>query len=184
MPFLRSPWLIGIAVWLVTFIGVSSFQGPRTCEDGWHSMSIGRQGACSHHGGVDHTPGSMRFFISLLAGFAAGWGIAKWNKRLEDGDFTPNNHMPPPNKPVEAHGSHREQRNAEVLTTKPGNNLQIDGPPRVFEVHVKTCPKCSNGMRSITLHPLGERSRLVWQCLDHPNCQEEELIQYLRTSTK
>lgn len=28
-----------------------TFQG-HTCRDGWPSRSIGRQGACSHHGGV------------------------------------------------------------------------------------------------------------------------------------
>jgi hypothetical protein len=27
-------------------------QGPLRCRDGWQSMSIGRQGACSHHGGL------------------------------------------------------------------------------------------------------------------------------------
>jgi hypothetical protein len=27
-----------------------------TCSDGWHSPSIGKRGACSHHGGVSDTP--------------------------------------------------------------------------------------------------------------------------------
>jgi ssDNA-binding Zn-finger/Zn-ribbon topoisomerase 1 len=45
------------------FIGIGSCSGSgaisnglvssyRTCADGWPSQSIGRQGACSHHGGV------------------------------------------------------------------------------------------------------------------------------------
>lgn len=32
---------------IITNIGTS-----RTCADGWNSPSIGKQGACSHHGGV------------------------------------------------------------------------------------------------------------------------------------
>ena len=35
-----------------TFIFDDLVRSYRTCADGWDSPSIGRQGACSHHGGV------------------------------------------------------------------------------------------------------------------------------------
>lgn len=38
--------------------------GPPTCADGWTSMSIGKQGACSHHGGVDAH--DWIYFVSLV----------------------------------------------------------------------------------------------------------------------
>ena len=39
-----------------------------TCLDGWHSPSIGRQGACSHHGGIKPDPRSgWIFLISLVS---------------------------------------------------------------------------------------------------------------------
>lgn len=42
-----------------------------TCVDGWHSPSIGRQGACSHHGGVKPNPRSgWIFLISLVSALA------------------------------------------------------------------------------------------------------------------
>ena len=49
---------------------VSSYQ---TCADGWDSPSIGRQGACSHHGGVvtrtiDKRTASQKIFTYSLVG--------------------------------------------------------------------------------------------------------------------
>lgn len=44
-----------------------SFVTVGGCVDGWKSFSIGIQGACSHHGGVNH-PGVGIFFCSVLAG--------------------------------------------------------------------------------------------------------------------
>ncbi len=44
--------------------------GPVICEDGWHSPSIGRQGACSHHGGVNNDPQNAVGFLSFLSGIA------------------------------------------------------------------------------------------------------------------
>jgi hypothetical protein len=52
---------------------VHSYQ---TCADGWDSPSIGRQGACSHHGGVvtrtiDKRTDSQRLFTYSLVGFGS-----------------------------------------------------------------------------------------------------------------
>ncbi len=50
-----------------------SIVGPVVCHDGWHSSSIGRQGACSHHGGVNRGPqdtvGVISFFTGVFGGF-------------------------------------------------------------------------------------------------------------------
>lgn len=49
---------------------VSPIVPETTCRSGWASPSIGRSGACSHHGGVASNP------IKSLAGYAAlGLGI-------------------------------------------------------------------------------------------------------------
>jgi hypothetical protein len=49
---------------------------PKTkpsCKDGWHSPSIGRRGACSHHGGVQgDSLGALLFFICAGLGISAG----------------------------------------------------------------------------------------------------------------
>lgn len=56
-------WLIPLIAWIVIFMGLKLILGGG-CNDGWGSSSIGRMGACSHHGGVNHTPGFIAFFIS------------------------------------------------------------------------------------------------------------------------
>lgn len=52
--------------WWIVFIGsiiISAFGTYAACQDGWSSRSIGRQGACSWHGGV----------VARLSEF--GWGV-------------------------------------------------------------------------------------------------------------
>lgn len=43
--------------------------GPLACNDGWVSPSLGTQGACSHHGGVNDFPIQLLFVVSVLLGF-------------------------------------------------------------------------------------------------------------------
>ncbi len=56
-------WLFGLSV----FIFSICIKPEATCNDGWKSPSIGRQGACSHHGGVDYN--SEYPLIGLIVGF-------------------------------------------------------------------------------------------------------------------
>lgn len=49
--------------WLST-----SLAGPVVCADGWPSLSIGRQGACSWHGGVGADPRLLLVLASAAAG--------------------------------------------------------------------------------------------------------------------
>ncbi|WP_407242105.1 hypothetical protein [Escherichia coli] len=53
-------WLIPLVAWIVIFMGLKLILGGG-CNDGWGSSSIGRMGACSHHGGVNHTRGFIAF---------------------------------------------------------------------------------------------------------------------------
>src|SRR5688572_1014016 len=49
-----------------------SFDLAAVCEDGWKSSSIGRPGACSHHGGVDRSASGLALIVSLLVGGVVG----------------------------------------------------------------------------------------------------------------
>ena len=64
-------WFIGIVI----FISLMSFVPPTSCHDGWNSPSIGRQGTCSHHGGVDDH-GFIKLLIGIMS-IAAGLGTYK-----------------------------------------------------------------------------------------------------------
>lgn len=77
---LQRPLTIGVTVCVALFVFFVSIQGPARCRDGWPSPSIGRQGACSHHGGVSSSPLLFELFLSIFAGWAAG---ALRNRPLE-----------------------------------------------------------------------------------------------------
>jgi len=64
------PWIVGVVTVIVCGIFFSMLEGPRRCSDGWASSSIGRQGACSSHGGV-----APQFAFWLALGFGVGAGF-------------------------------------------------------------------------------------------------------------
>ncbi|NSL20576.1 hypothetical protein [Agrobacterium tumefaciens] len=68
---IKNPFVVAIAVFILTAIAFRYFSGPPVCKDGWHSSSIGRSGACSHHGGVRHGWGGIvATILAIVAGFA------------------------------------------------------------------------------------------------------------------
>jgi hypothetical protein len=80
--FIKRPVVAGVATFFVLSIILSYIVGlvaPTKCRDGWHSLSIGIRGACSHHGGVDPGLGSLVFFSSVVAGF----GVSLWRHSVD-----------------------------------------------------------------------------------------------------
>lgn len=74
----------GVFLLLMIFLG-SAFDLRARCASGWVSSSIGSRGACSHHGGVDRTRGTLAFFFSLgVAGYAARRTYLKLETSPED----------------------------------------------------------------------------------------------------
>jgi len=74
-----SPFAAGVTTYFVCIIVLAVVVRPMACGDGWVSPSIGRQGACSWHGGVSIVPLYFVFLVSLVAAFvssriAAGLG--------------------------------------------------------------------------------------------------------------
>jgi hypothetical protein len=84
LAFLKTPVFAAVAIFLVAFAACSLIAGPETCQDGWKSPSIGRPGACSHHGGVTNK-WRIVMLISLLSGGAA-YGLTKPRYKMDD-DF-------------------------------------------------------------------------------------------------
>ena len=70
----------GFVVFLVSYFGLKYLSGPTTCNDGWHSPSIGKQGACSWHGGVNNTPDLVALCLSVILGFI----VYVWLKLREE----------------------------------------------------------------------------------------------------
>lgn len=67
--FLSDPFGSGITTAIAAWVLISWLLGPVKCSDGWASPSIGSRGACSWHGGVDHSHGFIALFGAAFAGF-------------------------------------------------------------------------------------------------------------------
>lgn len=55
-----------ILVFAMALLISFSVIGTLACSDGWVSGSIGRAGACSHHGGVNRLPWALAFLVSVF----------------------------------------------------------------------------------------------------------------------
>lgn len=68
-----SPWFFGLVAFFAVLIFIrANFDVEPRCHSGWKSPSIGRSGACSHHGGVDGSRGFISFLISFGCAVLAG----------------------------------------------------------------------------------------------------------------
>jgi hypothetical protein len=62
---------VAAGLFALLFSTFGDFSKP-TCADGWQSSSIGRQGACSWHGGVRHPDNTRLILVSaILSALAA-----------------------------------------------------------------------------------------------------------------
>lgn len=59
-----------IFVFVLSMLIAFAVAGVPGCSDGWASGSIGRPGACSHHGGVAKWPRVLAFVFSALVAMA------------------------------------------------------------------------------------------------------------------
>ncbi|MCB9990432.1 MAG: hypothetical protein H6867_03500 [Rhodospirillales bacterium] len=75
----KNPLFYGISTFVFCLIIFGLVLPSATCMDGWVSTSIGSQGACSHHGGVNTMPNITAMAISSVAGFFV-WLKAKKNQ--------------------------------------------------------------------------------------------------------
>jgi len=128
-----ASWIVGFAA----FFGLSELTGellgPTTCRDGWHSPSIGHRGACSWHGGVDHSR-DILIFLYLAGGAFAGFTFheSKIGRSLDKEPPRPaapeRPTIPPPATPV-----HRAPPRRKPVV-----------PPRDGQ---RACPTCGSVMR-------------------------------------
>lgn len=58
--------LLCLALGYLSSVAIVSFLTVSVCTDGWGSMSIGLQGACSHHGGVTTKLNGLGILIFLV----------------------------------------------------------------------------------------------------------------------
>ena len=139
---------VGVAAFIGAAFGIGHLLGPTTCRDGWPSQSIGERGACSHHGGVDHS-GDFLFWVAAAVGGGAGFAfhksrVGRWvggeTWRHAGEPYEPPKHEPPPPRAF----------------VPPG-----PGEP--------DCPKCGSAMRLRRPKPR-QRWKQFWGCSRFPDC--------------
>lgn len=149
----KLPWIVGAVALIVCAILFNIVEGPSRCNSGWQSPSIGKKGACSHHGGV-----AGRWSIVLAIASGAGSGFLTRHvqrsiaERRED-------------KARKATAdAHAAAVPAEIVTiatrSKTADTMQYGA----------YCGKCGGGMRAINITvgppPYGD----FWECLN-PTCK-------------
>lgn len=150
-----ASWIVGIVAFFVTAWGIGSLLGPETCRDGWPSSSIGHRGACSWHGGVDHSR-DILVFIYLAGGALAGFRFygSKLGRSLDNepsNSARPQPPLPPPPSPVHP--------------VRPAPKPFV--PPREGET---PCPKCGSAMRLRKARRGRHRGKSFWGCMRYPTC--------------
>ena len=76
----RSPTFYAFLALIIALIVIDLLTPALVCMDGWESQSIGKSGACSHHGGVNNIPVLIGTLASLGIAFCV-WRLAKKHER-------------------------------------------------------------------------------------------------------
>jgi hypothetical protein len=125
-----NPFTLAGVVWIASFIGLGYITEPAKCRSGWISPSIGRQGACSWHGGVDRSGPRNRFFGSLAISISSGAAFIYIRRRLQSGHPNASHAIPP------------EEDQKKKVSDFIENQIPAEKP----DIHHKKCPKCGMSM--------------------------------------
>ena len=150
-----------IAALLLCWIGLPIiWAAPKTaCRDGWLSPSIGRQGACSSHGGVARGIG-LRGRIIFLSGPLTAYAIFAFVESRENAQAkqrkmqNPRPSIPPPPPPANPNDWPTGHLGQQKRRGKPG----------------RPCPKCGAVTRLRTARKGPNTGCQFWGCQNWPQC--------------
>jgi|LULX01.1.fsa_nt_gb hypothetical protein len=83
----RSPIFYAVLAFVISSVVIGIILPELACMDGWESPSVGKSGACSHHGGVNRIPVT----IGLIVSFVFSFWVWKKFKKNEDKLIDPEN---------------------------------------------------------------------------------------------
>lgn len=153
--------IVGLVCALVLSFAAGQLLGPIKCRDGWASPSIGRQGACSWHGGVDRSRSGLGVIFLVLGGVV---GVLFYSTRFA------------------ARLDQNGGRSSPPVSLEPSKVSSASISPVVFPQYApkpfvapqpgaKACPTCGSAMR-IRSARRGPRSGCqFWGCVRFPDCR-------------
>lgn len=144
---LSHPFFAGLLTFVILLKVMTPLIQPTVCSDGWASGSIGRRGACSHHGGIGTNWSLLGVFLgSGLGAYAVGRTLVEVERRKR--------------------AALTKQRDAGQALA---NVRQYSEPPRASST--PACPLCGGFMRE----RLAKRGRNAggkfWGCGNYPRCR-------------
>jgi hypothetical protein len=163
--FITHPFFIFCIGFIVTGQVLNAYLGKEItkCRDGWHSPSIGAQGACSHHDGVDRSL-TWRSVLKLVVAGASAYAVVVFRNPSQ-----PNVHpnLPSPISPP----------SIPVTSSQAPTAPRIDfGKSRLAAIRKTSpeTPKCLECNASTQLRYNKEKNGLVtffWGCSNYPDCE-------------
>ncbi len=152
---MKNTWIL-ILVFLFS-MGIFSYilDEPAKCADGWSSPSIGRQGACSHHGGVVYGGSFWKWPISLCLTYFAFYIFVDVKNQTNK---TPEDKIKISNEYKEKPFNNLKSANSE--------NVKIDNVGFGHPI----CPDCSGSMVKRIAKQGKNKGGFFWGCVHYPNC--------------
>src|SRR5690625_2692968 len=157
----RPPSVIpAIVLFIVLLVVLKLLIGGAVCSDGWASPSIGKAGACSHHGGVRRWPSTLAFLISVAA------GVAFHFMRMQRYEERRKTKVKSIARPFKNYESQRAGRNGVSRQTPASNNASF-----VDVAHKPTCPNCNAPMILRTVKTGRNIGDQFWGCSRFLQCK-------------
>lgn len=178
MKFLRrySGWA-SIIAGLMVFFALAKLTGfllgPVTCRDGWASSSIGRQGACSWHGGVDNSRGFLILIYAAVSGFVGFCVFGKLEPRPQYKQPNPILRQRCPRCGGHMHydREHEGQARCNRYPICSGEQPALDDRSSSEAVDETTCPQCASPLRLRTAKRGRRSGQQFWGCSQYPRCR-------------
>jgi hypothetical protein len=160
---MSSPGQNGMAAFVLSIVLLSFLLGPPRCNDGWHSPSIGKQGACSWHGGVNNTPQFLSFLASVFVGFVV-YALSHWRelKRQEELQAILYRDEPVPID-NEAHEKLEKLRESVIK--------RIRAVKAEISYEGITCPLCGSAMEKRLARRGPWKGKYFLGCSQYPRCR-------------
>lgn len=178
-----------VAATAITFLFVLSIPGKIRCMDGFASHSIGKRGACSHHGGVSRSSG-IQFPLAIFMAWLVWYSLTRLtNKKANENEETKHlNHTDPDNSDDPDEESITEDQEKTNLQKQKDKNY-IDKTELS-----NACPRCRSRMVLRVAKKGRHPGTKFWGCSRYPKCrgtrdfkeappklQETEIKTHLRT---
>jgi len=159
---MSSPGQSGMAAFVLSIVLLSFLLGPTTCSDGWHSPSIGKQGACSWHGGVNNTPQFLSFLASVFVGLVV-YALSHWRELKRQEELQAILYREEP-APIDNEAREKVENLRKFIKTTRAAKAEVS-------YGGVTCPLCGSAMERRLARKGPRKGKYFFGCSRYPMCR-------------